>query len=143
MLGPDTIVSAVLAILVAATAKPTGLATTDIFDHDLLPTEEADLPVVGVYLVDDQQAGYGEAMGGEHTRQARIRVEIRASGAPLAGTKAIREWALKAVLNDTTLNNQTAFNIDYQGFQPFSAATNMRLCGADLDFLATYLFIED
>lgn len=140
MLSPDLIVSRVFTILNTSLTKPTGLS---VKDHDLLPVEEEELPVLGVYLVEDQKTGESESMGAEHLRAAKIRVEIRAVGSMLAGTKTIREWALKALLNDTELNEQDAFDFDYQGFQPFGMATNVRLCGADLDFLATYYFKED
>lgn len=140
MLGPDSIVSQVFTILNTSPTKPVGL---DVRDHDLLPTEPDELPVCGVYLVEDQKTGDGETMGAEHARSARIRVEIRAKGEILAATQTIREWALKALLNDTGLNDQTVFDFDYQGFQPFGMASNEHLAGADLDFLATYFFKED
>lgn len=139
-LGPDEIVARIYTILNTSSTKPTGLS---VLDHDMLPTEEADLPVCGVYLVQDQKADEAEAMDGEHRRRATIRVEIRAKGAMLSGTKTIREWALKAILNDDHLNNQDLFDLDYQGFQPFGMASDTRLSGADLDFVATYLFMED
>lgn len=138
MLSPDTIVSKVYTLLNAASDKPAGLT---ILDHDMLPTEESDLPVCGVYLVEDKRAEGVETMGSGHIRSATIRLEFRAVGSMLTATQTYREWALKTLLSASDLN-QNGRDFDYQGFQPFGVASNVRLAGADLDFSATYVFTE-
>lgn len=142
MLSPDPIVARIIAVLVAAPGKPTGVTTAKILDHDQLTVDPDDCPVVGVYLVVDDPKE-GGTMDGEHLRQARIRVEIRAKGPMLTATKPIREWVLLAILDDPQLNNETTFDLEYQGFQPFGMPSDQHLAGADLDFLATYLFAKE
>ena len=134
-ISPDTIVARIYTLLSTSTTKPTGLK---VLDHDLLPVEPDDLPVCGVYLVDDKLGSVVDPMTNERTRTATVRVEIRVVGAMLS-TVTIREWAITAILTDATLASEY-LGIEFQGFQPFGSASDQRFAGADLDFNITYAF---
>jgi len=134
-ISPDTIAARVYTLLNTSATKPTGLT---VLDHDLLPVEPADLPVCGVYLVDDKLGSVVDPMTNERTRTATVRVEIRVVGAMLS-TKAIREWAITAILTDAPLASEI-LGVEFQGFQPFGSASDQRFAGADLDFNITYCF---
>lgn len=134
--SPDTIVSRVYTLLNTSGTKPSGLT---VLDHDLLPSEYADLPACGVYLVDDNLRDVTDPNTNERVRVAKVRVEIRAVGALLSATKSIREWAVNAILSDTTLGGY-ALDVEWQSFTPFGSASDHRFAGADLDFSITYAF---
>lgn len=134
-LSPDDIVAEVFTTLNTSAAKDPALT---VLDHDLLPTEADEMPVCGVYLVEDKLDGIIDYHTNDRTRKATIRVEIRTIGAMLS-TRAIREWATLAILNDPNLPN-LCLHVEFLSFQPFGVASDQRFAGADLDFLFTYDF---
>jgi hypothetical protein len=134
-LSPDTLVARVYVSLNTSATKPAGLT---VLDHDLLPVEEADLPVVGVYLVDDKLQDRTDSMTNERVRVCTVRVEVRKTGTMLS-TKTIREWVITTLLSDITLAAEF-LDIDFQGFTPYGMASDQRFAGADLDFSISYAF---
>lgn len=131
----DDLVAIIFAALSTTGVTPTGLT---VLDHDLLPLEESDLPVAGVYLVEDRAIS-DESGTGAQRREATIRVEIRAIGAKLSGTKAIREWAISTVLNSVSMIDSD-LDLSFSSFTPYGVASNVRLAGADLDFSFKYFW---
>ena len=134
-LSPDDIVAQVFLTLNTSPAKD---PTLTVLDHDLLPAEADDMPVCGVYLVEDKLEGIIDFHTNDRTRKATVRVEIRTIGTMLS-TRAIREWAILAILNNQTIGG-LCIHVELLGFQPFGVASDQRFAGADLDFLFTYDF---
>jgi hypothetical protein len=130
---PDPIVDQVFQALQNAPGRPEGL---NLLDHDLLPVEEGELPVLGVYLVEDKQSEEARS-DGSMMRTATVRLEIRAKGPMLSATRPIRIWASKVLASDPGLELMV-FNVDHAAFTPFGIASNQRLAGADLDFVFTF-----
>ncbi len=133
---PDALVQRVFALLNAA--KPVGVT---VLDHDMLPTEEDELPVIGVYLADDQALDLnGTRTSGSQDRVATLRCECRAVGPSiLAGTLALRSFVVATLTDDDSLGG-LANALVFKGFQPFGRASDLRFCGADLDFDVFYIF---
>jgi hypothetical protein len=133
-LSPDAFADRVYALLLAS--APAGLTVSQT---DLLPTEPDDLPVCGVYLVEDKLQSRECEPENWATRACVVRVEIRVDGDMLTGTKAYREWAIQAVLGDSTLAGM-ANTVNFEAFSPYGVASDARYAGADLDFSITYRF---
>jgi hypothetical protein len=132
MRTPDGLAQLAYEALRDAADKPENLK--GILDHDLLPTDEEELPVVGVYLADDRPAGDSSGNNSQ-VREAVVRVEIRAIGEHLlAATRIFREWVERTLLS---LDLPDA-DVDLGDRTPFGIATNVRLAGADLDFIFRY-----
>lgn len=131
----DDLVAIIFAALSTTGVTPTGLT---VMDNDMLPLEESDLPVAGVYLVEDRAIG-DESGTGSTRREATIRIEIRAIGAKLAGTKSIREWAIATTLSAVSAIDSD-LDLSYASFTPYGVASNVRLAGADLDFSFKYFW---
>ncbi len=134
----DAIATALYELLRDAADKPAGLGSDQVLDHDLLPATEDDLPVVGVYLVEDNLDQMSDSAGGEQ-RTAKFRVEIRTIGKMLAATKPLRDWVLATLIADTTLTG-LAESVDFSGFKPFGVTGDNNLVGADLDFEIRYFW---
>jgi hypothetical protein len=135
----DDIVQKIVELLTEAPDRPQDLqGAGKLLDHDLLPVEEDELPVAGVYLADDRKAE-DEDINGAQLRVALTRVELRAVGPMLQGTRTLREWVLRTLLQDPFLGGLVR-DVSFAGFTPFGATSNKRLAGADLDFEVTYLW---
>lgn len=137
---PDALAQAVFDLLDQSATKPAGLT---VLDHDMLPTEQDELPVAGVYLVEDNPESAFDTYGtGSQRRVATIRVEIRVQvenqQRPTEAHRSIREWAALVLMTDETLGGLAA-QVARGGYTPFMVASDIRLAGADLDFEAVYL----
>jgi hypothetical protein len=138
---PDAIIQKIVDLLTEAPDRPLALqGDGKILDHDLLPVEEEELPVLGIYLADDKKASDEDANGGQD-RVALVRVEIRAIGPMLRATRDLREWAIRTLLQDPFLGGLLR-DLSYSGFTPFGATSNKQLAGADLDFEAAYFWLS-
>lgn len=134
----DALTTALYELLRDASGKPAGLGADQVLDHDLLPTAEEDLPVVGVYLVEDAPADSSDSQRSQQ-RRATVRVEIRCIGKMLQTTQPFREWVLATVGTDATLD-ALAESVEYGQFKPFGIAGDNALVGADLDFEFFYIW---
>lgn len=137
---PDALAQAVFDLLDGSATKPAGLT---LLDHELLPIEQDQLPAVGVYLVEDNPETLGDtdSVGGQR-RIATIRVECRARAEvgqrPTEAHRPLREWAIGVLMADETLGG-LAHQLARAGYTPYTAAVDIRIVGADLDFEATYI----
>lgn len=134
----DAIATAFYELLRDAADKPAGLGPDQVLDHDLLPAAEDDLPVVGVYLVEDNLDQMADSAACEQ-RTAKFRVEIRTLGKMLQATRPFRDWVIATLINDTTLPT-LAESVDFSGFKPFGVAGDNNLVGADMDFDIRYFW---
>jgi len=136
-LSPDAIVARAYQALATAPDLPTGLK---VLDHDLLPAEPDEMPVVGVYLAEDKLGQKIDHRTQDRNRVATIRVEIRAIGPMLTATLPIREWVLNTLLGDQQLFDLCIKPMEFESYTPYGLSSNVRFAGADMDFLATYDF---
>ena len=141
---PDDLVDQVVSILQAAapTAGISGLDATKVLDTDMLPTDLANLPVVGVYIPQDKPFSEDPDLDsqGNQWRTAEIRIEVRAAGTNIrSATKALRRWVLQTLLANPTLN-ETCQYLKPGNVVLWGRSSDQRLGGADMDFEALYLF---
>lgn len=128
--------------LVDSTTRPARLQADRIrFMEDLpLDATATDLPVVGIYLVEDTPL---ETTEGLSNRIAMLHVDIRDLIAPgqntLSATKDLRLWVL-----DTLLPNQdrdSGFEgAEFLAFKPFSLPAQQHVAGALLEISVPYFF---
>lgn len=137
----DRAVNLVFALLCESTGKPEGLEVEQIRLHELLPNELEELPLVGVYLVEDKPLE--QAAQGLSTREAVIQVEVRAvlteGTDTLSATKPLRSWVCQTLLPN--VDQDTGIEgAEFQSFKPFGVAGLERLAGGLLEFTIPYLF---
>jgi len=137
----DAAVDLVYTLLRDASVKPSGLTSDQIRLQELLPNEVEELPLVGVYLVEDRPIQ--QASEGTSSREAVVQVEIRAlieSGQDtVSATKALRAWVCRTLLPNLTA--QTGIEgAEFGDFKPFGVAGVERLAGALLEFTIPYFF---
>lgn len=96
---PDDVLLAAAGLLKDAPTRPSILPADHILINEDLPIEPDELPAVGLYLVDDQQAG--DASGCSN-RVATVQVQInniRSSNQDyLSATRELRVWVLKNLM---------------------------------------------
>ena len=137
---PDALAQRVFDLLDQSATKPAELG---VLDHELLPVEPDELPVVGVYLVEDNPESLGDtdSVGGQR-RIATIRVEIRnrftTGEKPTEVTRSYREWVISVLMADETLGG-LVHQLALGAYTPYSIVSDTRLAGSDLDFEATYI----
>ena len=137
----DAAVALVFTLLSDSSEKPSDLDTDQIRLHELLPNELDELPLVGVYLVEDKPSE--QVAEGLSNREAVIQIEIRAVIAEgqdtLSATKTLRSWVCKTLLPN--LIQETGIEgAEYQDFKPFGVAGLERMAGALLEFTIPHFF---
>lgn len=137
----DAAVALVASVLRDSIQMPAGMSAERIRVHELLPNETSELPLVGIYLVDDRPIR--EAAEGMSNREAVIQVETRVLMAQdqdaLSSTKAYRTWSCREIL--PSLAHQTGIEgAEYGDYKPFGVAGVDRLGGALQEFVIPYFF---
>ena len=139
----DLIPATVLAVLAAASGRPSRLALAQILDHEILPQDmdEVDVPLLAVYLAEDVPVA--EAADGVSNREATVQVQVVdvvASGQTyLSVTTDLRAWVLRSLLpcqeQDTGIEGA-----ELAGQRPYFIKGRKTLGGALLDITIPYLF---
>jgi len=140
-MSADLALDLAFGLLRDSTTKPVGLGVENIRLSELLPSEMEELPLVGVYLVDDRPLEH--AAEGISNREAEIQVEIRALIADgqdtLAATKALRTWVCRGILPNLTKGTGIE-GAEFINFKPFGLSGLERMAGTLLTFTIPYFF---
>jgi len=103
----DDVVLTAWQLLKDAPGRPAALAVDKILPHEDLPQEPAELPAVGIYLLDDQQNAESGSGTSQRSALIEIQIDVRIGEGEnyLSATRAYRAWVLRALLPNDPMDS--------------------------------------